>query len=90
MQDTAELAARMRLWGLTRREAAREVCLSYSAFNRKLRESRLSDSEYQRLSALVEARMFPRAASGAEGRHRRDGGSDTTAGGKHDSGRISG
>ena len=59
MQDTADLRARMRLWGLTRKEAAREVCLSYSAFNRKLRENRLSQSEYEKLTSLLEKRMFP-------------------------------
>lgn len=82
MQDTADLAARMRLWGLTRREAAEEVCLSYSAFNRKLRENRLSASEHQRLQRLVEGRMFPRGLpkAGAESAHRRDGGRQTTGG----------
>lgn len=58
MQDTAELAARMRLWGLTRRDAAKEVCLSYSAFNRKLRENRLSEAEYRRLTARLEGLML--------------------------------
>lgn len=59
MQDTADLRVRMRLWGLTRKEAAREVCLSYSAFNRKLRENRLSLHEYEKLTSLLEKRMFP-------------------------------
>ena len=82
MQDTAELAARMRLWGLSRREAAREVCLSYSAFNRKLRENRLSENEYRRLLEALSARMFPGGAAGQgpKNAHRRDGGRQTMGG----------
>ncbi len=82
MQDTADLAARMRLWGLSRREAAEEVCLSYSAFNRKLRENRLSENERERLQKLLEGRMFPRGLgkTAPENARRREGGRETTGG----------
>lgn len=50
MKDfTAHLRARMILMGISREEAARRACLSYSAFNRKLREGRLTKEEWARI-----------------------------------------
>ena len=50
------LTARLALYGVSRKEAARRLCLSYSAFNRKLREGRLTKEEIQALDALVKER----------------------------------
>ncbi len=51
---TAHLTARMILKGITRQEAARRACLSYSAFNRKLREKRLTEEEWERIMGTTE------------------------------------
>lgn len=53
---TAQLTARMILKGISRQEAARRACLSYSAFNRKLRENRLTEEEWERIMLSAEGR----------------------------------
>ena len=53
MHSVNLLTARLALYGISRREAADKLCLSYSAFNRKLREGRLSEEESRILRDLI-------------------------------------
>jgi transposase len=55
MEDLRQLRAKMNLAGLSRREAAKALYLSYSALNRKLRgELGLTDEERARLLLLTQ------------------------------------
>lgn len=53
MHSVNLLTARLALYGISRKEAADKLCLSYSAFNRKLREGRLSEEEISILKEMI-------------------------------------
>lgn len=56
MHSVNLLTARLALYGISRKEAADKLCLSYSAFNRKLREGRLSEEEISILKEMIAKR----------------------------------
>ncbi len=56
MHSVNLLTARLALYGISRKDAADKLCLSYSAFNRKLREGRLSEEEISILKEMIAKR----------------------------------
>ena len=56
MRSVMLQSARLALLGISRRQAAGAVCLSYSAFTRKLREGRLTEEEWQAIEGLPGSR----------------------------------